>query len=330
MHRIVIMIGNCYSFLGHETNIVFIRIVGWGFGLMTAILMIVPLLGRAAKYAGEFQELGVGGRACAMGGTGVAQFVDPSVIYFNPAGSFHAQRSILLMHAENFAGIVKNEFGSVILPKSNMSIGVGFQYLSVGNIYLTFLADTTSPPSSDNPPIPYDTVGTEDMVFYVNAAKGSSRFSYGANIKVFYRNLSVITGIGGGVDLGLVLNMDYLIIGLAMRDFILSPMVWSNGTTEEILPKLSMGLAPVIPLEKINSVITIECDLMKSLDIDGFDVNMGFEYAFKDFIFGRFGFHCGNYTLGVGLKYKKFSLDYALVTHSELRNSNKISAGLKF
>ena len=97
-------------------------------------IIFIPLLLMATKYAGEFQELGVGGRACAMGGTGVAQFVDPSVIYFNPAGSFYADRGVLLMHAENFAGVVKNEFGSAILRRGNMSIGLGLQYISVSGI----------------------------------------------------------------------------------------------------------------------------------------------------------------------------------------------------
>lgn len=293
-------------------------------------IIFIPMLLIATKYAGEFQELGVGGRACAMGGTGVAQFLDPSVIYFNPAASFYTDRSVLLMHAENFAGVVKNEFGSVVLPRENMAIAFGLQYLSVSDIILTTLTDTTSPPSSENPPIPDDTVGTNDLVFYINGAKGNDKFSYGANIKVFYRNLAVMTGYGGGVDLGIALNIDYLKVGLAMRDFILSPIIWSNGTKETIISKLALGVAPVIPLEKINSVITLECDFTKTLDMDGFNMNIGFELAYKDFVFGRIGRHSGNYTIGVGLKYKKFNLDYALVTHSELKNSNKISAGLKF
>ncbi|TET61400.1 MAG: hypothetical protein E3J47_05235 [Candidatus Stahlbacteria bacterium] len=290
-------------------------------------IIFIPLLLMATKYAGEFQELGVGGRACAMGGTGVAQFVDPSVIYFNPAGSFYADRGVLLMHAENFAGVVKNEFGSAILRRGNMSIGLGLQYISVSGIKFTSLDDTTSPPGSENPPIPYDTVGTKDMLFYINGAKGNDKFSYGANIKVFYRDLVVITGFGGGVDLGLALKLDYLRIGLAVRDFILSPIVWSNGTKETIIPKISLGIAPVIPLEKINSVIILECDFIKPLDVDGFDMKMGLECAYKNLIFGRAGIHNGNFTIGAGLKYKRFSLDYGLITHSELKNSHKISAG---
>jgi hypothetical protein len=265
-----------------------------------------------------------------MGGTGIAQFVNPSVIYFNPAGSFYVNRGALVMHAENFAGIVKNEFGSVVLPQPNMAIGIGLQYLSVTGIQLTTLGDTTSPPSSENPPLAYDTVGTKDMIFYVNGSRGNNKFSYGANIKVFYRDLSVITGYGGGVDLGLAINLNYVKFGLAMRDFVLAPIIWSNGTKETIITKLSCGLAPVIPLENINSVVTLECDFVKPLDVEGFDVNIGLECAYKDIIFGRAGINHGNYTVGVGLKYKQFSLDYALVTHLYLKNSNKISAGYTF
>jgi len=306
------------------------RILRLEFTKAVARLMLIPMLLMATKYAGEFQELGVGGRACAMGGTGIAQFVSPSVIYFNPAGSFYVNRGLLVMHAENFAGIVKNEFGSVVLPKQNMVIGVGLQYLSVSGIQLTTLGDTTSQPSSENPPVAYDTVGTKDMIFYINGSRGNNRFSYGANIKVFYRDLSVITGYGGGVDLGLALNLNYVKIGLAMRDFVLAPIIWSNGTKETIVTNLSCGIAPVIPLENISSVVTLECDFVKPLDMKGFDVNIGLECAYKDFIFGRAGIHRGNYTVGVGLKYRQFSLDYALVTHSYLKNSNKISAGYTF
>jgi hypothetical protein len=293
-------------------------------------LVLIPVILFATKYAGEFQELGVGGRACGMGGTGIAQFSDASVIYFNPAGSFYSKRGVLLMHAENFAGLVKNDFGAIVIPKENMALGAGIQYISVGEIKLTTLPDTTSPPGSDNQPIPYDTVGTKDFVFYINASRGNKTLSYGANVKVFYRDLSVMSGFGGGLDLGLLLTIPYMRIGIAVRDFILSPLMWSNGTKETIYPKISCGVAPVIPIEKINSVITLECDFVKSIDVEGFNVNMGFEYAYKNFIFGRVGVYSGNYTLGIGLLYKNFRLDYALITHSELNNSNKFSAGLQF
>jgi len=292
----------------------------------------LPVMLSATKYAGEFQELGVGGRPCAMGGAGVAQYVDASVIYFNPAGSFYTEKSVMAMHAENFAGVVKNEFASVVIPGENRSVGIGVQYLSVSDIILTTLSDTTSPPGSGNPPVPYDTVGTRDVVLYFNGAKGNAELAYGMNIKIFYRDLSVIKGFGGGIDLGVVYNREYFSVGAAIRDFILAPIIWNNEnkTKETIMPKFSLGIAPVLPMDKINSTLKFECDVVKPFDIDGFNINMGVEYGYKDFLFGRAGHYNGNYTFGAGIRYKKFSLDYALVLHSELNNSNKVSAGVTF
>lgn len=291
---------------------------------------VLPIILWGTKYAGEFQELGVGARSCAMGGVGIAQCTDASVIYFNPAGSIFINRSLHLMHAENFAGIVKNEFGSVVLSRNNTAIGTGIQYITVSDIKLTTLPDTNLDPNGDNQPIPYDTVSTKDIIFYLNGAKGTEFFSYGGNLKVYYRNLSVITGFGGGLDLGFKLNLAYLKIGAAVRDFILSPLIWSNDSKETISSKFSFGVAPEIPIEKINSIITLECDIVKSVDIEGFNLKFGFEYAYKDFLFGRCGITKGNFTLGIGVKYEKFKLDYGLIMQSSLKNSNKFSAGLEF
>jgi hypothetical protein len=294
------------------------------------ILIIIPTLLMGTKYAGEFQELQVGARSSAMGGTGIALFGEPTVLYFNPAGTFFIPRSVHLMHAENFSGLVKNDFGAVVLPRGNMSIGFGLQYVHTSGIKLTTLPDTTAPPGSNNLPIPYDTVGTSDMLFYVNGSKGNERLSFGANIKVFYRNLNAITGFGGGIDLGAAFRTDYLRVGIAVRDFILSPLLWSSGLKETILPKIALGVAPVLPIKALNSTVTFETDIIKVLDVAGFDVNMGFEYGYKDILFGRFGIYRGDYTLGFGLQYKRFTVDYAFMTHPDLDNTNKFSAGYRF
>ncbi len=293
-------------------------------------IIILPVFLMATKYAGEFQELQVGARSSAMGGTGIAMFGEPTVLYFNPAGTFFTPRSVHLMHAENFAGLVKNDFGAVVIPRGNMSVGFGLQYVHTGGIILTTLPDTTEPPGSNNLPIPYDTVGTSDMLFYVNGAKGNDRLSFGANIKVFYRNLNAVTGYGGGVDLGFAWRTDRLRVGVAVRDFILSPLLWSSGLKETILPKITLGVAPVLPIKAINSTLALEMDVVKVVDVAGFEVNMGFEYGYRDLVFGRFGIYRGDYTLGIGLQYKSFTVDYAFMTHPDLDNTSKFSAGYRF
>lgn len=293
-------------------------------------IIIVPFILCATKYAGEFQELGVGGRACAMGATGIAAATDPSMIYFNPALSRYAQQSVLAMHAENFGGVVKNEFAAVVLPRSSMSLGVAVQYVSVNDIVFTRLADTTIPPGSENPPIPYDTVGTQDLVVYMNGAKGTDRIAYGANIKIFYRDLAVATGYGGGVDAGVALVLPNVRAGIALRDLVLSPMIWSNGTKETVFTRVSFGVAPMMSIEQVDMDVMLACDVTKRIDIQGFEINLGCEIAYKDLLYGRLGLYDGDYTLGAGVRYRQFSIDYAFLTHSELDNTNKISAGLSF
>jgi hypothetical protein len=308
------------------------KYMGWDYQILFVFFIITFLPGIlfATKYAGEFQELGVGGRPCAMGGTGIAHYADPSVIYFNPAGMRYIPSGLLLMHAENFGGIVKNEFLSVVLPRAGMSWGMALQYVSVGGIKFTELADTTRPVGSDNRPVAYDTVDTKDVVVYISGARGNEIWALGANFKLFYRDLSVINGYGGGVDLGTAFKLDILRLGCGIRDFILSPMIWSNGTKETIFPKITCGAAVKFPFENINSSLTLGCDLVRQLDFHGFVVNTGIEFGYRQLIFGRAGLFKNNFTIGLGLKYRQFSLDYAFITHSELDNTNKLSAGFSF
>jgi hypothetical protein len=294
------------------------------------MILAVPLLIGAAKYAGEFQDLGAGARTLAMGSAGIVQYADASAVYFNPAGSFFLTRSLHLMHAENFGGLVRNEFGSLVIPRSNAALGLGFQLLTADNIKFTAVPDTTRPPGVDNPPYAYDTVGTKDAVLYINGSRGNGMFAYGGNLKIYYRDLAAISGFGGGLDLGGIMDLEYVRIGIAVRDFVLSPLIWSNGTKETISSKIALGVAPVIPLEKIGSRITLECDFLKYLDLEGYAINLGFEFGYHDLLFGRIGLREGNITLGAGLRYKKFIVDYAFITHSYLKDSNKISAGLEF
>lgn len=287
-------------------------------------------IANATKYAGEFQELIVGARIGGMGGTGIAQGIDPTALLLNPANAPFVDRSIHFMHAEIFSGIIKNEFGGLVVPKTDVAYGIGFQMVSTGNIKLTTLPDTTQQPGDENQPIPYDTVSTRDMIFYFNAAKIKNLFAYGVNLKVYYRDLAVMTGLGGGVDIGLRLNLKNLNVGFAVQDFILSPIYWDSDSKEYVSPKITFGLAPYIPLSGINSTLTIEVDLIKDLSFDEIKLNTGIEWAYQNKIYGRLGESGGRYTAGAGLRYKRLVFDYGLITHSDLGLSNKFSAGLVF
>ncbi len=295
-------------------------------------LLFITGIGRATKYAGDFQDLGVGARPLGMGSAFVAQAGDPFSLYWNPAGTALLERkAISFMHAENFAGIVKNEYLSCMLPATEHSIGFAYYYLGVPNIKLTRLADTLREISEINRPVPYDTVATQDHVIYLNYSKGRQQLYYGANLKLYYRNLVVVKGFGGGLDVGAIVVLSNLNIGLAIRDFILSPVVWDNGYREEILPRIVLGIAPEMPIVSWKATLRLEWDLVKFIDNGNrFEQNLGMEFDYNNSIFARFGLKDLKPTLGLGVRWKSFDLDYAFVHHPDLQSSNKISAGVRF
>lgn len=284
----------------------------------------------ATKYAGEFQELIAGARVCGMGGTGVAQGIDPSSIILNPANAPFINRSLHLMHSENLSGIVKNEFGGITIPKQDVAYGIGFQMVSVGNIKLTTLPDTTKEIGDENQPFPYDTVSTKDMIFYLNAGKIKNKFAFGTNLKIYYRDLAVLTGFGGGIDIGLKLNLKNLNVGASVNNIILSPIYWDSKTKENIEPKFSFGVASLIPLPRINSLLTIELDIIKDLPLNDLSLKTGIELTYQNKIYGRLGKSDSRYTAGAGFRYKKLIFDFGFITHSDLGISNKFSLGVVF
>ncbi len=299
--------------------------------IIITVLFLV-LYPSATRYAGDFQDLGVGARALGMGSAVVAQFGDPFILYWNPAGTAGvAKRTINFMHAENFGGAVKNEYLGLVWPDQENSLGAGYYYLGVPSIKLTRLPDTLKEISEENRPIPYDTVTASDHLLFFNYSRGRGRLSFGANLKVYYRNLSVVKGFGGGADAGVISHLPNLNVALVIRDFILSPILWDNGLREQILPRFTLGVAPCFEIRRWQSSLRLEWDIVKYLDNgDKFIQNLGLEFAYHSSLFARLGLNDFKPALGLGLGWRRFSIDYAFVYHPELGASNRISAGVLF
>ena len=157
-------------------------------------------IAQATKYAGDFEELGVSARSVAMGSALVATGADPAALYYNPSASvLLPRRDVMLMHAENFGGLVKNDFATVALPSDKSCLGFGLLHNGVSGIKLTGLlndslplgavfVDTTFNSSGDtlidtviNVPVVRKTVECGGLGFYFNYARQlSSHFLVGA------------------------------------------------------------------------------------------------------------------------------------------------------
>jgi len=309
----------------------------------------------ATKYAGDFEELGVSARSVAMGSALVATGADPAALYYNPSASvLLSERDIMLMHAENFGGLVKNDFATVALPSDKSCLGFGLLHNGVSGIKLTRLlndglplgaefVDTTFSNAGDtlidtviNVPVVSKTVSAADWVFYLNYARQLSfHFLVGGNAKLIYRTTGVSTCFGMGLDAGAtwVLVKDFN-VGLRVRNLSTAPLFWDTKTRESVLPTVALGVGKTFGLGRKDRLLV---DVEGEGSFEGLPIqeNVGVEYQFHDVLFGRLGFHRGNFTMGLGGQYKRFFLDYAFETAAyqdaqDLPSSQKIAGGIRF
>lgn len=99
------------------------------------LLSIVSLPATAAKYAGEFLELGVGARGIAMGGAMAAHTFDGSSFYWNPAGMGYVSGiQATGMYADLWDGLANFSSTGITLPVTGSVFAVNYVRLGVPDI----------------------------------------------------------------------------------------------------------------------------------------------------------------------------------------------------
>lgn len=299
--------------------------------------MLAAVTASATRYAGDFEELGTSARAIGMGGAVVAAAGDPSAIYYNPSlPSRLARPAVFFLHSEDFAGLLQHNYLAAAFPSCRQSFGFAVLHNGIPGIKLTTLPDTTLPPGENNRPYTYRTVNANQFVGYVNYSRVLSPFvAVGGNGKVIWQDLGTTAScFGMGIDLGLTLTpLRNLEVGLRVRNLSTSPLFWDTGTRELITPRAALGLAKSLPLGRNRLTVALESEA--DFETMSFVPNLGLEYAFRDVLFGRLGVHRGNFSFGLGLRLRKFHVDYGYAAGiapgaRELGSPQQFSGGVEF
>ena len=305
----------------------------------------------ATRYAGDFEELGASSRAVGMGSAFVAAGADPAALYYNPAvTAMMTGRNVMLMHAENFGGIVRSDFGTVLFPLANAGLGAGILHNGVSGIKLTRLLRPDLPIGVEFPdtneqgevvtkvnlPVVTETVSAADWIGYFNYARRvGGNLHVGGNAKLIYRTTGVSTCLGMGLDIGALLVIAQgFNVGLQVRNVTTSPLFWNTGTTEAMDPRATLGLSKTFALGRDHR---LQMGIQAEGNLEGLSIeeSAGAEYSYRDMVFGRLGLHRGNFTFGLGGAYKRFFLDYGYETAAyadsrELPPTQRLSGGIRF
>jgi hypothetical protein len=298
-----------------------------------------------AKYAGEFLNLGVGGRALGMGGAFVAIADDATATYWNPAGlSQISSQELVFMHAETFGSLLNHDFISWALPLhdrfQNYTLGFSLMRLGGGDIKVTELPDPNNPISSANRPYVKKEAGHADYLLTFTFAKETNpKLSFGGNAKLIYRHIVDNSALGLGIDLGMLYSpTSYLSLGANFKDAVSTLLAYDNGTRETISPSLRTGFGLKKDIKNFSFLFTTEAELnfegrrysaqYWQGDISA-DMHYGWEVVYLERVSARLGFDRGNFSAGGGLGFKKFEVDLAFLSHKELDNSYRVSLKVK-
>jgi len=334
------------SCLAEDSEVIFLR---KSFTLCGAILMAATIAqaGGFKKFAGEFLYNGVGSRALGMGSAYVAVANDVTAGYWNPAGLAEAEGfQAQFMHSQQFISSVQYDYLGLSRKFENgATMGLSVLRLGVDDIADSrnaLIGESLQTGYLDYSKISY--FNTADYAFILSYAnRYNDNLSYGANIKLIYRDYSIESALGIGFDAGVRYRiLPGFIAALIVRDITTTMMAWSTDEKEFITPSLRPGISYQYLFESIGLYLqpSFDVNLMfenrkasaqMHLGPISADTFWGMEAGYRDVVFLRAGYDdLERFNGGIGLSITRFAIDYSYTNYDqELGNVHRISFHLK-
>ena len=304
---------------------------------------------KVATCAANWLKIESGVKGISMGGSQVASGSGISGIFYNPASiAFTKSSEVYYSKSYYLAGISHNTLGYVTQISSSDYLGLYLFYLDSGEMEVTTVI------SPD---------GTGEMfnvldlsVRFLYGKQLTDRLRIGVAIKYFREDIytaqmqSLVIDLGSNFDTG----MYGFILGMSVSNF--GPEVQYEGDALDVT--VDDDIAVVGKLSKItnkfpvpltfriglsNDVIgggeesvhrlTFSADAINPIDYTVYG-GVGFEYSWRDIAFVRGGtrlYHdTAGISLGGGLKWNMFAVDYAYVNYGILEETHQFGLSLNF
>lgn len=331
-------------------------------GVVVLIFLLITGVAHGQKKVGTtaapFLGIGVGPRAAAMGGAGVAAYDDASSLYWNPGAISRVGRSqFMASHANWFLGTDFNWVGLMVNMGSLGAVGLSFTQLDYGEEEVTYVDNENTG----------ERWGAYDLAAAVSYSRNlTSAFSIGGTWKYIQQRVWNESASGMAFDVGLLFITDFnsLRLGMSIANFgtdlrldgkdllhrvDLDPE--AQGHNETIVSKLKTDAWPLPMLFRVGVAcdlvnlegrrFTIAADALRPSD-NSETLNLGGEFAINDLLFLRGGykslFREDSYeglTFGAGFLYDRglawsLTIDYAFTNYALLQDVHIASLGIGF
>jgi len=282
------------------------------------LLFSVPQLGWGKASGGQpgaFLSWGAGARSLGMGKAFVSIADDASATYWNPAGLAQLDRKeITALHAILWADTIY-DFISYVHPIS----GIGTVGGSLTRLY------SGKFDGRDDGNISTHEFSDSQTAFGVSYGKQIvDVLALGASAKYVTHSLDDHKNGNFTIDIGAMYKsplVQHLQVGLNLRNIMGLRM---GEYTEDKLPlTLRFGFS----YKLLRDRLALVSDLEKSSA--PFSYHFGAEYWAFEYLAVRLGMDPEEFTLGFGVRYRDYGLDYAFASH-DLGGSHRLSASWRF
>lgn len=304
---------------------------------------------KVGTSAANWLKIESGVRGISMGGSQVASGVGLSGVFYNPASiSFTESSEVYYSKSNYLAGITHNTLGYVTRITSSDYLGLYLFYLDSGEMEVTTVI------SPDGTGEMFSVLDLSIRLIY--GKQLTDRLRIGGAIKYFREEIytahmqSLVLDVGSNFDTGIygfILGMSVSNFGPDIQfegdalDVTVDDDIAVAGKLSKITRKFPVPLTFRIGLsndiiggdEESSHRLTISADGINPIDYTVYG-GVGLEYSWRDMAFIRGGtrlFHdTAGLSLGGGLKWSMFSVDYAYVNYGILKETHQFGISLKF
>jgi len=273
-------------------------------GVFSALMVgICSTAAAEDNHAFPFMRTGVGARAWGMGNAYVAVANDAYSPFFNPAG-------LSRLESWGFASMLSADM-AIDRKHNYVAIGGNFKFGALGASWMNSGINDV-PKTGDGSG--GGTFNYTENVFTLTYANCHGSFHYGINLLIANRDLDSETKSGIGGDVGVQWDFhNEATIGASAQHLGL------KVGEDDVPANIRMGIA--VHPEMMNG-FTFPLEIQKTQDRDHITFRMGGEYAydFDSEDYGaavRAGVDDGAFSIGAGLRFLSFWLDYAYVSEQE-------------
>ncbi|GAB4374971.1 MAG: hypothetical protein Kow0042_20000 [Calditrichia bacterium] len=295
---------------------------GWFMKRLSLFAIVVLIFtGMVPVKAGLFDDRFPSPRFTGMGGSGVAVANDVWAAYYNPAGLSRIHSPVVgTSYLRLFnVSFLQNFFGAVAYPVSEKwgTLSMSFQYFGVN------YKDTNL--SSEY------TITLSHGFYLLKDIHSSLAFGYSFKLYQWSLGESLLWGDLGsaatfGMDVGLMASLySRTYLGVYILN-VNNPQIGAY-TRHDLPQRVVVGIA-YQPYDGV----TTSLDFNRTLGVGEMQLWGGAEFNVFQYLFLRMGATTSpnRLSVGAGMRFAQFVIDYAMLTHSELGETHQMGVAIEF